>query len=124
MLIGEKLKELREAKRLSQGDIERKTGLIRCYTSRVENGHTVPSVDTLEKFARALEVPVYRFFTDGQPVKMLKLPRSNDNGTWGSRGKEWVELRKFAKALSKMGERDRSILLVMAQKMAQQKMKE
>src|SRR5277367_6332628 len=114
MLINERLKELREAKNLSQGDIEKRTGLLRCYTSRVENGHTVPSVDTLEKYARALEVPLYRLFTDGQPVGNPKLPESNDDRAWGSRGKERGELQKFAKAFSKMGERDRNILLVMA----------
>jgi len=123
MVIGQKLKELREAKKLSQGDIEKRTGLLRCYTSRVENGHTVPSVDTLEKYARALEVPLYRFFTDGQTVKMPKLPESRDNGAWGSRGKQRGELRQFAKAFSKVGERDRNILLVTAQKMAQRKIK-
>jgi transcriptional regulator with XRE-family HTH domain len=123
MVIGQKLNELREAKKLSQGDIEHKTGLLRCYTSRVENGHTIPSVDTLEKFARALEVPVYRFFTDGPPVKMPKMPESNHDSAWGSRGKQRGELQQFARAFSKMGERDRSIMLVMAQKMAQRKMK-
>jgi len=56
VVIGERLRVLREQKNLSQGDIEKKTGLLRCYVSRVENGHTVPSVETLEKFARALEV--------------------------------------------------------------------
>ena len=64
MVIGGKLKELRETKKLSQGEIKKRTGLLRCYISRVENGHTVPSVDTLEKMARALEVPMYRLFTD------------------------------------------------------------
>jgi|SRR5580700_3781606 transcriptional regulator with XRE-family HTH domain len=64
MVIGDKLKELRETKKLSQGDIEKRTGLLRCCISRVENGHTVPNVDTLEKMARALEVPMYRLFTD------------------------------------------------------------
>ncbi len=52
MVIGDRLKTLRETKDLSQGDIEKRTGLLRCYVSRVENGHTVPSVETLEKFAR------------------------------------------------------------------------
>src|SRR5258708_5021117 len=60
MLIGNRLKELRESKELSQGDIEKRTGLLRCYLSRVENGHTVPSVETLAKMARAPEVPLYR----------------------------------------------------------------
>lgn len=62
MLIGNHLRQLREAKNLSQGDVEKRTGLLRCYISRVENGHTVPAVETLEKMARALEIPMYRLF--------------------------------------------------------------
>ena len=58
MIIGDRLRELREAKKPSQGDIEKRTGLLRCYISRVENGHTVPAVETLEKLARAFEVPM------------------------------------------------------------------
>jgi transcriptional regulator with XRE-family HTH domain len=69
MVIGDKLKVLRAQKNLSQGDMEKRTGLLRCYISRVENGHTVPSVDTLEKMAGALEVPMYRLFTDEVHVK-------------------------------------------------------
>ena len=53
MIISERLKQFREFQNLSQGDIEERTGLLRCYVSRVENGHTTPSVGTLEKFARA-----------------------------------------------------------------------
>ena len=41
MLIGNRLRELRESKTLSQGDIEKRTGLLRCYISRLEKGHTV-----------------------------------------------------------------------------------
>jgi len=74
MVIGERLKALREQKKLSQSDIEKRTGLLRCYISRVENDHTVPSVDTLEKMARALEVPMYRLFTDEAHVKKPNLP--------------------------------------------------
>jgi transcriptional regulator with XRE-family HTH domain len=66
MQISQRLKELREAKKFSQGTIETRTGLLRCYVSRVENGHTVPTVDTLEKLARALEVPLYEIFHDGE----------------------------------------------------------
>src|SRR5579863_6222062 len=66
VVIGQRLRVLREEKKLSQGDIEKKTGLLRCYVSRVENGHTVPAVETLEKFARALEVPLYQLFYDGE----------------------------------------------------------
>jgi transcriptional regulator with XRE-family HTH domain len=74
MVIGNRLKELHESKSLSQGDIEKRTGLLRCYISRVENGHAVPSVETLEKMARALELPMYRLFHDGEaPVSFNKL---------------------------------------------------
>jgi transcriptional regulator with XRE-family HTH domain len=70
MLFGHRLRQLREAKNLSQGDIEKRTGLLRCYTSRVENGHTVPNIETLEKYARALEVPMHKLFYEGrQPAR-------------------------------------------------------
>jgi|SRR5579862_1085688 len=119
MQIGAKLRELRKAKNLSQGDIQKRTGLFRCYTSRVEHGHTVPSIGTLEKYASALEVPLYRFFTDEVPVKVPKLPQlEEDSSLWGNRGKERVELRKLANALSRMDEQDRKLLVSMAQGMA------
>jgi len=119
MEIGAKLRELREAKNLSQGDIEKRTGLFRCYTSRVENGYTVPTIETLEKYARALEVPIYRFFTDELSVKVPKLPKSeSDSSLWGSRGKERGAFRKLAKALSRMDEPDRKLLLNMAHGLA------
>jgi transcriptional regulator with XRE-family HTH domain len=119
MEIGRKLRELREAKNLSQGDIEKKTGLLRCYTSRVENGYTVPSVQTLEKYARALEVPLYRFFTEGQTVKGLDLPSGTANGdVWGSRGKERRQLRLFTRALSRMNPRKQKILFAVANRLA------
>jgi transcriptional regulator with XRE-family HTH domain len=66
MIIGERLRALRERKQISQGDIEKRTGLLRCYISRVENGHTVPSIETIEKLARALEVPMYQIFYEGE----------------------------------------------------------
>jgi transcriptional regulator with XRE-family HTH domain len=66
MLIGERIRALREKRGLTQGDIEKRAGLLRCYTSRVENGHTVPSLETIEKIARALELPLYQLFYDGE----------------------------------------------------------
>lgn len=120
MLINERLRELREAKNLSQGDIEKRTGLLRCYTSRVENGHTVPSVETLEKYARALEVPLYKLFHDGtSPATAPNLPfTKSSEKAWGSSKKEASELRAFAKALARMNPRNRKLLLNMATKMA------
>jgi transcriptional regulator with XRE-family HTH domain len=121
MVICDRLRELREGKNLSQGDIEKRTGLLRCYVSRVENGHTVPSIETLEKLARALEVPLYQLFYDGE--KPPQLPnllkgKTSDSVVWGSKGKEAVYLHKLRKGLSKAGDKDRIILLSFAQKLA------
>jgi len=81
MIIGERLRALREEKNFSQGDIEKRTGLLRCYISRVENGYTVPAVETLEKFARALEVPIYQLLYDGEePPKLPKLLKRKTPG--------------------------------------------
>lgn len=69
MDIGSRLRELRLARGLSQGHIEKRTGLLRCYVSRVENGHTIPNLETLEKWAGALKVELYQLFFlgDGEP---------------------------------------------------------
>ncbi|HEV2523344.1 MAG TPA: helix-turn-helix transcriptional regulator [Candidatus Acidoferrales bacterium] len=124
MIIGDRLRELREAKNLSQGDIEKKTGLLRCYVSRVENGHTVPAVETLEKFARALEVPMYQLFYDGEePPKLPSLPKrkSADDIVWGSEGKDARMLALFCRLFGSMKADDRGLMLFMAQKMARRK---
>jgi transcriptional regulator with XRE-family HTH domain len=121
MIIGDRLRDMREAKQLSQGDIEKRTGLLRCYVSRVENGHTVPAIETLEKLARALEVPLYQLFYDGdEPPKLPNLPKlkSSEENAWGSSGKDARFLSKLRRLLGKANVQDRKIILLMAQKMA------
>ncbi len=120
MIIGDRLRELREEKKLSQGDVEKRTGLLRCYVSRVENGHTVPAVETLEKLARAYEVPMYQLFYDGEePPKPPSLPKhKSDDQLWGGTGKDARYLNKLRRLLGKTGEEDRKLVLHMAQKMA------
>ena len=121
MIIGDRLRDMREEKKLSQGDIEKRTGLLRCYISRVENGHTVPAIETLEKLARALEAPLYQLCYDGEePPKLPNLPKrtSSDDIAWGSGGKDARFLNKLRRLLSKTEEPDRKLLLYMAQKMA------
>ena len=120
MIIGDRLRELREGKELSQGDIEKRTGLLRCYLSRVENGHTVPAIETLEKMARALEVPLYHLFYDGEEppqVPNLLKRKSSDENAWGDSGKDARFLSKLRRLLGKSSEEDRKLLLHMAQKM-------
>jgi transcriptional regulator with XRE-family HTH domain len=124
MIIGDRLRALREQKKLSQGEIEKRTGLLRCYISRVENGHTVPAVETLEKFARALEVPVYQLFYDGEePPKLSNLPKrgKTSHNEWGGSGKDARVLAKFCRLLGRTTENDRRLLFFMAQKMAKAK---
>jgi transcriptional regulator with XRE-family HTH domain len=122
MIIGDRLRALREEKDLSQGEVEKRTGLLRCYISRVENGHTVPAIETLEKFARAMEVPTYQLFYEGEePPKLPNLPKRKtaDEIAWGSSGKNAHVLAKFRQLLARMKEADRKLLLHMAQRMAQ-----
>jgi transcriptional regulator with XRE-family HTH domain len=120
MIVGERLRVLREGKNLSQGDVQKRTGLMRCYISRVENGHTVPAVETLYKFARALEVPMYRLFyeeadTPGTPDHP-SFAKLDDQSVRGER-----HSARFIHLLAAMSERNRQLLLTMARRMARNK---
>jgi len=124
MVVGERLRVLLEQKKFSKGEIEKRTGLLRCYVSRVENGHTVPNVETLEKFARALEVPMYQLFYDGEePPTLPSLPKrkSANETVWGNSGKDARTLAKFRQLLSRTDPGDQQLLLFMAKKMARSK---
>jgi transcriptional regulator with XRE-family HTH domain len=124
MNIGDRLRTLREEKNFTQGEVEKRTGLLRTYVSRVENGHAAPSVETLEKFASALEVPIYQLFYDGEePPTLPNIPKrktANDIA-WGSSGRDARWLAKFRRLLPRTEESDRKILMFMAQEMARRK---
>lgn len=112
MVIADRLRELRENKKRSQGDIEKRTGLLRCYISR--------AIETLEKLARALEVPLYQLFYDGdEPPRLPNLlkRKTADDIVWGSSGKHATYLHKLRKCLSKAAEPDSALIMVMTQKM-------
>jgi transcriptional regulator with XRE-family HTH domain len=117
MDVGKRLKHFRELKGLSQSKIEERTGLVRSYISRVENGHISPSVETLEKFARALDMPLYQLLYEGEkPPKSLKT-QAQEIDDWASRGKGKRIFSKLQNALQKMSVPDRALLLYMAAKM-------
>jgi len=125
MVIGERLKQIRAQKKFSQADIERETGLLRCYISRVENGHTVPSVETLEKFAHALQVPMYQLFYDSEePPEIPNLPKHEpaDDSLWGSSGPDARILAKFGRLFSRLEQDDLGLVFLMAQKMQRRKL--
>jgi transcriptional regulator with XRE-family HTH domain len=121
MIIGEQLRALREQQNLSQGDIEKRTGLLRCYVSRVENGHTIPSIETLKKWTRALNVPLYQFFYEGKDSLAPQPLTTEKSGLWGSEGKDARYLHQLRQTLSRTKERDRQLLLHMARKLARPK---
>jgi transcriptional regulator with XRE-family HTH domain len=122
MVIGLRLRKLREEKDLSQGDIEKRTGLLRCYISRVENGHTVPSLETLERLAAALEIPLYTLFYEGdQPPELPNLTHrrtTNELAAEYAADKDTRFFQKVKRLLSQINDRDRRLLLYMAQKLA------
>ena len=123
MLIGERLRQLREQKGLSQGDIEQASGLLRCYISRVEHGHTVPSLETLERFAAALDLPLYRLFYTGEatPPTPNLTPRKSleelaeDSGTIGSEARFLLKLKGL---VAKMVHSHRAVFLEVARRLA------
>ena len=121
MVVGDRLRIIREAKGLSQGDIEKRSGLKRSYISRVEGGHIIPSLETLEKFAHALEVPLYQLFYNLK--ESPRLPRQIGRKTtrvvtWGKSRSEIRFWHKLLGLLTRMHESDRRLLLYTAQKMA------
>jgi transcriptional regulator with XRE-family HTH domain len=119
MVIGERLRAVRESKKLSQGHIENKTGLLRCYLSRVECGHTVPSIETLEKWTRALDISMSQLFADnGEDAKALVALKSDrapklDRAAMNS-------LRRVGDAFARMNKRDIDIITSMARQFAKQ----
>ena len=116
MNIAARLQHLREWKNLSQGDIEKSSGLLRCYISRVECGHTVPSIETLQKISSALSLPLYQLFlgddNDGQEELTTKQRRE-----WASIGMGKSDFRKLRSALARMSAEDRTLLMLAARKM-------
>jgi transcriptional regulator with XRE-family HTH domain len=114
MNIGDRLREIRESKNLSQGDIEERTGLRRCYISRVENGYTVPAVETLEKMARALEMPLYQVFYEGNNLPPAPLANHLNGSEWGGSGKSARYFHKLVDCLSRMDNADRLLLFATA----------
>jgi transcriptional regulator with XRE-family HTH domain len=123
MLIGTRLRQLREQKQMSQGDIEERTGLLRCYVSRVENGHTVPSLETLERFAGVLDVPLYQLFYSGEdppPTPNLTARKTLEEMTAenGPPGQDALFLLKLRNLLTRLAEPDRDVLLSLAKRLA------
>src|SRR6185437_14497486 len=110
MKIGTTIRAYRLQKGLSQGDIEKKTGLLRCYLSRVENGHTVPSLDTLSKIAQALDLPIAQFFADESLSRQFNTQKLSDE--------ELRFLSQIRRYSSTLNESDRKLLLAMVKKFA------
>jgi transcriptional regulator with XRE-family HTH domain len=111
MSIGTTIRGYRLQRGMSQGDIEKRTGLLRCYLSRVENGHTVPSLDTLAKIALAMEIPLSQFFMEeGAPVEVTQGVALSED--------EIRFLAQIQRYSSNLSDSDRKLLLAMIRKFA------
>ena len=111
MNIGETIRNFRLQKGMSQGDIEKRTGLLRCYLSRVENGHTIPSLDTLAKIASAMDVALATFFSDAPADNAMKTgPQVSDDVL-----RFLNQIRRYSPGLN---DSDRRLVLTMVKKMA------
>ena len=110
MKIGTTIRAHRLQRGLSQGDIEKKTGLLRCYLSRVENGHTVPSLDTLSKIAMALDLPIAQFFADEGGSRHLNAQKVSDEEL-----RFLTQIRRYS---TNLNDSDRKLLLAMVKKFA------
>lgn len=110
MKIGQTIRTFRLERGLSQGDIEKRTGLLRCYLSRVENGHTVPSLDTLTKIAQALEVPLAHFFAENATQREIPPHKVSDEEL-----RFLTQIRRYSSGLN---DSDKKLLLAMARKFA------
>ena len=122
MFIGARIRKLRQEKGLSQGDIEARTGLLRCYISRVEHGHTVPSLETMERFAAGLDMPLYQLFYRGEeaPPTNNLTPRVTveELAEEGVAPQEDGFLLNLKSMLSRLREIDRDVLLNLAKALA------
>lgn len=118
-VLGTRLRALREQKGFSQGDVEERTGLLRCYISSVEHSHTVPSIDTLEKIASALDVPLSSLFCE-ESLASLNSQFREKTYHRTERGPE--EDRRFLRLLRRqvphLSDRHRALLLFLARTMA------
>ena len=113
MNIGETIRNYRLQKGMSQGDIEKRTGLLRCYLSRVENGHTIPSLDTLAKIAGAMEMPLGQFFTEGAAdngASARSVPHLTDDEV-----RFLSQIRRYS---GQLNDSDRKLVIAMVKKMA------
>jgi transcriptional regulator with XRE-family HTH domain len=114
MLVGVRLRELRISKNLSQRDIQKRTGLLRCYVSRVENGHTIPSVETLEKWANALGISLYQLFYTEKSSERPKVSQVKDDRLWGCSGKDARTLNRFCDLFSRMDDQSQDFIMSIA----------
>lgn len=126
MILSERIRFIREQKNLTQGDIEQRTGLKRSYVSRLEHGRTIPSLATLEKFAQALDVPLYTFFYEGEaPPKASSLPQAvqaaNGDDHWGLDGDSARYLQRLTLLLRRISESDRKMLVHFAGQLIRRK---
>jgi len=111
--IGRRLRDLREAKGLSQTDVEDLTGLPRSYVSRTENGRGTPSIQVLERWAEALDVDLHQLFVAGDGRPEAPVPPD--------RIRAGAQERRLLGLFGQMPVEDRALLISLARDLVKRK---
>lgn len=112
--IGERIREIRQLRKLTQDDLEERTGLVRSYISRIETGITEPALESIEKLARSLDVPLWYLFY-GTDEEFDEEPTTD---LWGTQGRDRIRLKKLKRLLRKVSPDDQILLLEFAGQLA------
>jgi transcriptional regulator with XRE-family HTH domain len=86
--LGDRVRDRRKELRLSQGDLAERTGMTASFISQVERGVTSPSIDSLYKISKALNVPVFQFLLEPDVKSPVVRRHERTHITWPDHGQE------------------------------------
>jgi len=116
MVIGERLRAVRQQMNLTQRDLEKRTGIPQRSISILENSRGVPSLRTLERLAKGLRVPLYLFFYTGLDALRGQRPKGHKRSFYPREEAEVFD--KLLRLFDQTGPFDRQLLLSTALEMA------
>jgi len=118
--IGERMRLYRNTRNLSQLEVEQRTGLRRYNISRVENGHTTPTLATVDKITRALGIPLYQLFYECRVSRANAVTLKHRSRRPQSR-REDAYMKRLQRSLIRIPAARRRLLLFLASYLASPK---
>lgn len=79
--IGDRIRALRKAKHLKQGDLARRLGMTSAQLCRIEGAKNAPSVKTLARVAKALAISVADLMNGAIPQEDAATPHGSSDDT-------------------------------------------